>query len=170
MKKTYYIFAIALMAFSGCQMHETDAPSEKTYTLSATLEGKNDTKTHLSDIQDGIYYPYWSTGDKIAVFIDDSSSPGTFNLTGGENTANGTFTGTQFGNLYTAYYPLSGAISSSGGTITVNLPSTFTLSEESSTFPEGSFPMAAVSESDNLQFKNLCAVLKHIISMYRQIQ
>ena len=160
MKKTYYIFAIALMAFSGCQMHETDAPSEKTYTLSATLEGKNDTKTHLSDIQDGIYYPYWSTGDKIAVFIDDNSSPGTFNLTGGENTANGTFTGTQFGNLYTAYYPLSGAISSSGGTITVNLPSTFTLSEESSTFPEGSFPMAAVSESDNLQFKNLCAVLK----------
>ena len=160
MKKTYYIFAIALMAFSGCRISETESPSEKTYTISATLEGKNDTKTHLSDIQDGIYYPYWSTGDKIAVFIDDNSSPGTFLLTGGENTASGTFTGNQFGNLYTAYYPLSGAVSSSGGALTVNLPSTFTIYEESSTFPEGSFPMAAVSESDNLQFKNLCSVLK----------
>ena len=41
MKKTYYIFAIALMAFSGCRISETESPSEKTYTISATLEGKN---------------------------------------------------------------------------------------------------------------------------------
>ena len=160
MKKTFNYLTIALLIFSGCQMHEKDSSPLKEYTLKATLEGKTDTKTHLSDIQDGIYYPYWSEGDDIAVFIDGSSTSEIFRLQSGENTAKGSFTGNHFGSDYIAYYPLSGAGSYSGGNLNVTLPAEQVLPEKATTFAEGSFPMIAVSQTSDLQFKNLCSVLK----------
>ena len=159
MKKIYTCSAIALLIFSGCQMHETETSFQKEYTLSATLEGKADTKTHLSAPEDGIYYPYWSQSDKIAVFIDGHTYADEYTLKEGEGSIKGTFGGKQFGSSYFAYYPFSGAEGISGEYLTVTLPSE-QVAPEGASFAEGAFPMVAFSETQDLQFKNLCSVLR----------
>lgn len=159
---TYFIVTLFLLATACQRMSEQDvAPEKPTYTLTAILEGKPDTKTVLSaPDESGIYYPYWSKGDALALYADGINSPDTYSLISGEGTATGSFKGVLTGSHLVALYPASDKTDEglNGNVLTLELPATQQYEAES--FGQGAYPMLAVSDDGTLSFKNLCAVLK----------
>lgn len=156
MKKiTYLIFGIIAMALTACQA-DKDAFD---YGLTAVMESATPvTKTSLSLGDQGVHDVLWSADDKIAVYIDDAVSPSIFTLTRGAGSTTGYFTGDGAGESYTAFYPNTMLTSRSGVLLTIELPA-----EQEyvpGTFAQEAYPMAAVSNSKNLQFRNLCSVVR----------
>lgn len=171
MKKIIYAYlTISLLTLSpACQrMVEEEAPS---HTLTAYLEGEPDTKTHLSEADaQGIYYPYWSKGDALALYADNINRPDTYTLSGGEGTVKGTFKGTLSGKRMVALYPASDKTDEGlrDNVLTLELPAVQQYAPGS--FGPGAFPMVAVSTDGNLSFKNLCAVLKVSLTGQEQVR
>ena len=151
---------IVLMADSACLALpvETEAPLGGGNSLTAILEGDDLTKTHLSGPEGGIYYPYWSEEDLLAVFVEGSSLAEKYVLASGKDSRKATFKGAGTGNNYVAFYPYQSAGNLKNGTVSFSLPEVQEYS--SGSFGEGAFPMLAVSSTNSLSFKNLCAVLK----------
>lgn len=156
------MFFLAMCSISACVKPE---PVEEfsSVELTATMEYDAETKTSLSGLENGMYYPLWSAGDEIAVFVDGVSEPSCFTLKAGEGTTVATFTGSENGEHYVSLYPYDMAECLSDGTLTLTLPHTQQYAEGS--FGQGSFPMIATGGSDgSLKFMNLCSVLKITIS------
>lgn len=155
--KKYVAVAIALtIVTSACQKIEEleghlNVP-ENILTASINAE----TRTMLGE-SDGTQYPFWSIGDEIGVFIDGNSKT-TYKLKDGAGTPKATFTGLGSGSKYVAVYPAEAAGSIDGNKISLDLPSEQIWAESS--FGPNSFPMVAVSNTENLNFKNLCSVFK----------
>lgn len=150
---------LAMYSISACVKTELVEESSNNVELTATMEYDAETKTSLSGLENGMYYPLWSAGDEIAVFVDDSSKPSRFVLNSGEGSTVASFAGTEEGERYVALYPYDMAESLSDGTITMTLPQTQEYLPDS--FGQGSFPMIATGGSDgSLKFMNLCSVLK----------
>ena len=155
--KKYVAVAIALtIVTSACQKIEEleghlNVP-ENILTASINAE----TRTMLGE-SDGTQYPFWSEGDEIGVFIDGSSKT-TYKLKDGAGTPKATFTGLGSGSKYVAVYPAVAAGSIDGNIISLDLPSEQIWAESS--FGPNSFSMVAVSNTENLNFKNLCSVFK----------
>lgn len=127
--------------------------------LTATMEYEAETRTSLSGLENGMYYPLWSAGDEIAVFVDGDTEQSKFTLNSGEGTTVASFTGSRQGDEYVAIYPYDMADNMSDGIISLTLPQTQKYVPES--FGQGSFPMIATGGSDgSLKFMNLCSVLK----------
>lgn len=167
MKKTifaYFIVSLFLLAPACQRVLEEDVRQDNPapeHTLNAFLEGNEDTKTQLSEPDDqGIYYPFWSKGDALALYADDIPQPDTYTLSSGEGTVKGSFKGTLFGSRMVALYPASDKTEEGlkGNVLTLELPATQQYVPGS--FGPGAFPMVAVSTDGDLSFKNLCAVLK----------
>lgn len=165
MKHFFYAFFIVTLSLlaSACQrMAEQDSPVHRTtHTITATLEGKTDTKTVLSEPdENGIYYPYWSVGDAVAVYVDGINKPDTYSLVSGAGTGKGSFSGTLFGSRLVALYPAADKTEEGlkDNLLTFELPATQKYVMGS--FGKDAFPMLAVSTSSDLSFKNLCSVLK----------
>ena len=165
MKHFFYAFFIVTLSLlaSACQrMTEQDAPEHRaTHTLTAVLEGKTDTKTLLSEPdENGIYYPYWSVGDAVAVYVDGINMPDTYSLVSGAGTGKGSFSGTLFGSQLVALYPVGDKTEEGlkDNLLTFELPAIQKYVKGS--FGKDAFPMLAVSASSDLSFKNLCSVLK----------
>ncbi|MBR2064029.1 MAG: hypothetical protein IJ971_04995 [Bacteroidales bacterium] len=164
------IFFLAMCSISACVKPE---PVEEfsSVELTAAMEYDAETRTTLSGLENGMYYPLWSAGDEIAVFVDGASEPSKFTLTAGEGSTVASFTGTEKGECYVALYPYDMAESLSDGTLTLTLPQTQEYLPDS--FGQGSFPMIATGGSDgSLKFMNLCSVLKITLngnSMIRSI-
>ena len=172
MSKHYWIFtgSVLLALLVGCRNTNVEweeevlvCPHKEGRTLTARLELEPDsavTRTYLSGPVDGIYYPYWSQGDAVAVYADGINMADQFVLSEGEGTTTALFTGTLSGKHLVALYPYSCRTEKGlkDGILTLELPA----EQEyvSGTFGNGAFPMLAVSETDELSFKNLCAVLK----------
>ncbi|MBR5735522.1 MAG: leucine-rich repeat protein [Bacteroidales bacterium] len=156
MKKNIY-FALGVIAFvlAGCQTIEE---SFNFGGLTAVTESAPDTKTTLSSSGSGASKVFWSEGDEIGVFIDDASTPAKFTLKRGAGSNTATFTGDGAGKSYLAFYPQSMLSSRSGNTISFVLPA----EQEyvNGTFADGAYPMAAASSSSELQFRNLCSVVR----------
>jgi len=126
--------------------------------LTATIDVE-ETKTSLSLVGDNIYRVLWSEGDAIGVFAGSNQNMDRFTLSEGAGTNRATFTGYVEGRTYNAYYPASAVVSRQGeNMVLVELPDHQKYDE--SGFGNGSFPMVAYSNSDNLTFKNLASVIK----------
>lgn len=151
--------AWALTLIPSCSPVEAEFQEDfGKYELFATLESGPDTRTHLAGAENGVYYPYWSGDEEIAVFVDGQDISQRFFFVSGKDTREATFSGPGKGDHYIALYPLSAEDGLSGNVLTLTLPSEQVYKPDS--FAEGAFPMLAVSTSESLAFKNLCSVLK----------
>jgi len=164
MKKIVYVvfstFFFLLVLASCSRIAEEDVQILPQHFLTATLEGNNKTKTQLGGPEEGIYYPYWSAGDAVAVFADGINAPDKYTLVDGAGTGKGKFKGVISGNKMVGLYPYS-ALSEEGlqgNVLHLELPTVQQYAPDS--FCPGSYPMVAVGSSGELSFKNLCAVLK----------
>lgn len=159
MKAIYriFIFTLLLGLMASCNREEL-ALELTNVELSAIMESGAKTKTTLSGLEDGMYYPLWSAGDEIAVYVDGDSSPVKFTLKSGEESTEATFSGSRDGESYCAIYPFSAAEVMQNGTISLTLPQT--QHYVAGSFGPDSYPMIAQGRDGVLNFKNLCAVMK----------
>ena len=164
MKRTQFVYLLSmvLLLAAGCrQMEEVEPEVTGSRILKAILESDPDTRTHLSgqDSQ-GIYYPYWSDDEELAVYIDGIEVPDRYSLVDGSGSVSGVFSGTVTGLEKVALYPYSDRVPEGlqGNVLNLDLPSVQPYREGS--FGEGIYPMIAVGNSDELRFRNLCSVLK----------
>ena len=153
-------FVLLLLA-AGCQQPEFDwRPEVASNVLMASLESEVATKTHIESPVDGIYYPYWTANDALAVYVDGLNIPDLYRLSAGAGTDKGTFSGVVRGSRYVALYPYEDRMEDGlqGNVLHLSLPAEQVYLEGS--FGEGAFPMLAVNEGNALSFLNLCSVLK----------
>lgn len=159
--RTKLFFGMAAMALlASCESVFTEdvevilgtEPSDMTF--SAVIAGNASTRTALSDEadSDGCYSLYWAKGDAIS--ISDGESTAIF-TTESDGTSSGEFTrkeGRIDGDAYsyTAFYPSS--ITSSN----------MTLPARQNYVPDNveNFPMYARSYTKDLEFKNLCGIIR----------
>ena len=156
MKKSIYIvLAIAALALQACQLIEESFKIGLTATMEPTAIA---TKTSLSPTGTSGYDVLWSTGDKIGVYIDGATAPTPFTLTSGAGTTTASFSGEGIGSNYLAFYPQSMLSSRSGNTLNITIPSEQTYVPGS--FDEDTYPMVASSGSPQLQFRNICSIVR----------
>ena len=140
------------------ELHE-DAVST---TLFATMEHDASTKTSLSSPVSGVYQNLWSENEEIGVFVGENEVS-KFSLKNGAGTSRGEFMGEfkdQNGASMekTAVYPFSIVKSKSGTSVSVTLPEEQPY--KSGNIADETLPMVAVTDGSELNFKNLCSVLK----------
>ena len=147
----------------------TDACTEEelhedavTITLFATMEHDASTKTSLSSPVSGVYQNLWSENEEIGVFVGENEVS-KFSLKNGAGTSRGEFMGEfkdQNGASMekTAVYPFSIVKSKSGTSVSVTLPEEQPY--KSGNIADETLPMVAVTDGSELNFKNLCSVLK----------
>ena len=153
----YIILCAALSFTAGCVQEEI--AEDFSVEITARIDAGADTRTTLSGLEDGMYYPLWSAGDEIAVYADSDKDPSKFTLISGTGTKTASFSGTRSGQDYLAVYPYDIAGTVSDGTVSVTIPAVQKYVKDS--FGPGAFPMiAAGSSKDGLTFMNLCSVLK----------
>ena len=167
MKKCTFIMLAAVLSFAACQ--EVEAPLAEENVLSAVIEQDETTKTVMDDNNNIL----WSANDQIIAFMKSSyghkyqvkssfigksyadfsriSSAGDDDLSAGNDWDHNV-----------AYYPYSSSVeclkSGSNYTLDVVLPSEQTYAAES--FGNGSMAMVAVSEDNNIVFKNVLGGMK----------
>ena len=167
MKKILLAAAAALTALVACQKNEVAAPAADS-VLYATIEESDATKTYM-DANNNIL---WSEGDQIVAFMKTSlglqyqvtsSSVGKASARFEEvgNNGGGLNAGTEWDHNI-AYYPYSEIVDclKSGNNYALNvvLPSEQTYAAES--FGHGSMAMVAVSENNNITFRNVLGGMK----------
>ncbi len=167
MKKSALILAAAL-TLAACNKPETPISIADHNTLYAQIEQETATKTYM-DANNNVR---WSEGDQIVGFMKSSlglkyqilpsSVDKTWasfeNVSGSNGNINA---GTEWGHNI-VYYPYSDAIeaekSGSSYSLSVVLPAEQTYAEDS--FGNGSMAMVAVSEDNNITFKNVLGGMK----------
>ncbi len=167
MKKCTLIMLAAAMSFAACQ--EVEAPLAEENVLSAVIEQDETTKTVMDDNNNIL----WSSNDQIVAFMKSSyghkyqvkSSFVGKSYADFSRISSGSGDDLSAGNEWdhnVAYYPYSEAIeclkSGSNYTLDVVLSSEQTYAAES--FGNGSMAMVAVSEDNNIVFKNVLGGMK----------
>lgn len=160
MKTRFFLGIVAMALLTSCesiftQDVEVELGTDATdMTFSAVIESKANTRTALSDEANsaGFYSLYWTKGDDIS--ISDGENTAIF-TTEDDGTSSGNFTrkegridGDAF--VYTAFYPSS---------ITA---SHMVLPAEQKYVADnvGNFPMHAKSYTKDLEFRNLCGIIR----------
>ncbi len=160
-QKSFYpfFFITLLLLAAGCQNPEFQQP-EVYHILKGTLERGATTKTHFEDPVDGIYYPFWTDDDALAVYVDGIAVPDRYALISGAGSDKGSFTGKVSGSRYVALYPYADRVRGGlkGDELSLVLPGKQTYAPDS--FGEGAFPMIGLGDDQGISFKNLCSVLK----------
>ena len=173
MKKVLYNISAALFAAAmiftaaSCSKQETpnlpEEPKAETITLSASMEiPDSDTKTTLGQNNTVL----WSEEDPISVFFGTNTTNCEFTLVGTGGSASGSFTGTasETSNTIYAVYPHNPHYNTiNGSTISLVLPVGQYYN------PNGfddymNTAVAYTTTGGNLEFKNLCGVLKVSLS------
>ena len=155
------LFTIAFLVIASCEKRE-EIFGEQQVEITAMMECADSTRTSLSGLQNGNYYPLWSEEDEIAVFLRGDTQPVMFKLYSGAGTTEAKFMGAKDGADLTALYPYSSDVKMADGKILFSLPSV--QKYVAGSFGEGCYPMLAKGGNGVLNFKNLCSVLK--ISLY----
>ena len=156
------IFLLLSLAILAACTEKENANENVVTTLFADIEQPAVTKTSLSGPISGIYKTIWSENDAIGVFVGESEAS-EFKLKKGDGTTKGEFQGI-FKDLNgmsmskTAVYPYGIVNGKSGSSISVSLPAEQTYKEGN--IAEEAYPMVAVTDGAELNFKNLCSVLK----------
>ena len=167
MKKSF-IYIAALTLIAACSKPESPVPSQESNIITAQIEQEPATKTYM-DAHNNIR---WSEGDQIVGFMKSSlglkyqilpssvgkTSASFENVSGSNGNINA---GTEWDHNI-VYYPYSASIEAekSGNNYALNvvLPSEQTYAAES--FGNGSMAMVAVSEDNNIVFKNVLGGMK----------
>lgn len=166
--KKIFIFITLLTALSACNKEESSVSSQNTDIITAQIEQETDTKTYM-DAYNNIR---WSEGDQIVGFMKSSlglkyrilpSSVGkTYASFENISDSNGNINAGIEWDHNVVYYPYSDAVevvkSGSNYVLDVVLPSEQTYAPES--FANGSMAMVAVSEDNNITFKNVLGGIK----------
>lgn len=171
MKKSVFTFLAASLLLVACQIEIVD-PSESNVSadmLSAHIEQDEITKTELGESNNVL----WSANDQIIAFmkssfgykyqIKPSYAGKTYAYFSKISSASGDdlAAGMEWEHIV-AYYPYSESIecvkSGDDYALEVMLPAEQTYEENS--FGNGTFPMLAVSEDNNITFKNVCGGMK----------
>ena len=169
MKKSIFILLAAYLGFAACQVVESDIPEFADEVLSAQIEQDETTKTVLDESNN----IRWSENDQIVAFVKRSHGkkyqikPSFAGKTYADfsvvSSANGDdiSAGMEWDHIV-AYYPYAEGIecvkSGDNYAIDVELPSEQTYVADS--FGNGSWSMVAVSEDNNITFKNVCGGIK----------
>ena len=171
MKKNILSALAICAALLGCQKNEISETRPSGVELHATIEDDASTKTVI-DENNNIR---WSEGDQIIAFMK-SSYGHKYKLIPsfiGKTYANFEQVASDGGNLSTeiewnhnvVYYPYSADIkavkSGENYNLSVILPSEQTYTAKS--FGNGSFPMVAVADTNNVTFKNICGGMKILL-------
>lgn len=166
MKRIALFASAAIAAITACQKNEVPAPAPEAITLYATMEEVADTKTYM-DTYNNIR---WSEGDQINGFMRSTlgvryqvnpSSIGETSASFDEVSGGGLNADKELDHII-AWYPYSSSVkvakSNDDYTLNVVLPAEQTYSKDS--FGNGAFPMLAVSQTNNITFRNLCGAMK----------
>ena len=166
MNKLFSAIVSAVVLFAACQKNEIAEPARDGQVLYATIEDWSSTRTVL-DEDNNIR---WSEGDQIVGFLNSTlglkyqvtaSSVGQTSASFDEVGSGGLNAGTELDHII-AYYPYSSAVkvarSGADYALEVALPSEQTYAHES--FGNGSFPMVAVSQTNNITFRNVFGGMK----------
>lgn len=155
---TIFINILSLASlYLAVSCNEEEQHDQTVSTILATIE-QSSTRTALDGPDaDGVYKTIWSSDDAIAVF-SGSNAASEFKLTSGANTNTAEFEGNAASDNMVAIYPYSIVKGRTGSTISVTLPEV--QEYVSGNIPQGSYPMAAVSDGAILSFYNLCSVLR----------
>ena len=151
----------SLVMTDACTEEELHEDAVST-TLFATMEHDASTKTSLSSPVSGVYQNLWTENDEIGVFVD-GNEVSKFSLKNGAGTSKGEFKG-EFKDMNgasmekTAVYPFAIVKSKSGASVSVTLPEEQTY--RAGNIADDALPMVAVTDGSELNFKNLCSVLK----------
>ena len=150
----------------GCQKDHVSELAQERGTIHATIEEISATRT-VMDENNNIR---WSEGDQIVGFMKSTlgvkyqvtaASVGKTSASFEEVSSGGLNAGTELEHII-AYYPYSSSVSAakSGSkyTLDVILPTEQTYVAES--FGNGAMPMVAVSETNNITFRNVCGGMK----------
>lgn len=155
---TIFINILSLASlYLAVSCNEEEQHGQTVSTILATIE-QSSTRTALDGPDaDGVYKTIWSSDDAIAVFSGNNAAS-EFKLTSGANTNTAEFEGNAASDNMVAIYPYSIVKGRTRSTISVTLPE---IQEYvSGNIPQGSYPMAAVSDGAVLPFYNLCSVLR----------
>ena len=131
-------------------------------TLFARMDEDPVTKTFLSGPVSGVYHNLWSDNDEIGVFVGENTVS-KFSLKNGAGTSKGEFQG-EFKDPNgvsmekAAVYPFAIVNGKSGSSVSVTLPEEQLYKADN--IADGALPMVAVANGSELNFKNLCSVLK----------
>ncbi len=163
MKAKYYIvLAVMAIGFSlvfSCIKEEANGKeSSSNVRLSAVMEWQLPTKTTLSSLIDGKYYPLWNELDSLSVFTEEGQRPVPFHLVSGAGQTTGAFDGPLEGEHFVALFPYYEGSQYKDNQLLFTLPSSQIYRVNS--FALNGFPMIAVSEGHELYFKNLCSIIK----------
>ena len=155
---TIFINILSLASlYLAVSCNEEEQHGQTVRTIMATIE-QSSTRTALDGPDaDGVYKTIWSSDDAIAVF-SGSNAASEFKLTSGANTNTAEFEGNAASDNMVAIYPYSIVKGRTGSTISVTLPEV--QEYVNGNIPQGSYPMAAVSDGAVLPFYNLCSVLR----------
>ena len=163
---------VAASLLASCKKNDNGGTADG-QGFKASIEQSSDSRTHGEvGVNDNVVNVKWTAADQILVANNadnaSASTTLTYELTEGENTADGTFYTGQphddfFHPNYAAIYP---NVNSEGtansllrATATFNLPATQPYAANS-VFAEKVVPMVAYSNSQTLQFKNACGGLR----------
>ena len=163
MKAKLFLSVIAMTMFASCEIVEIQeiviepGNLEETPAFSAFIEGEPSTRTAISDYPNSsdCYSLNWVKGDEIS--ISDGTNTATF-VTEDEGSNSAVFTCktgkvSNTADTYTAFYPSS--ITSANMVLPANRNYVKDNVED--------FPMYAVSSSKDLDFKNLCGIIRFSI-------
>lgn len=155
---TIFINILSLASlYLAVSCNEEEQHGQTVRTIMATIE-QSSTRTALDGPDaDGVYKTIWSSDDAIAVFSGNNAAS-EFKLTSGANTNTAEFEGNAASDNMVAIYPYSIVKGRTGSTISVTLPEV--QEYVNGNIPQGSYPMAAVSDGAVLPFYNLCSVLR----------
>ena len=166
--KKYFIYIAALTLIAACNKAESPVVSQDSDIITVQIEQETSTKTYM-DAHNNIR---WSEGDQIVGFMKSSlglkyrilsSSVGKTtasfeNVSGSNGNINA---GTEWDHNV-VYYPYSvsaeAALSGDNYVLNITLPSEQTYAPES--FGNGSMAMVAVSEDNNITFRNVLGGMK----------
>ena len=152
------LLSFAMLA--GCSKEEDLSALEESSVIffhAVTESGETKTVLENGDSETASHPVLWTPGDAIWVGTADAS--GKYVYEGTEETTYADFGGTSLkGSTYYSIYPYSASVSLSDGIISFDMPSTQEYAPLS--FGPEASPMAAVSTSTTLEFRNLCGLLK----------
>ena len=156
------IFLMSSLALTAACADEEPQYEAVSTTLFARMDEDPVTKTFLSGPVSGVYHNLWSDNDEIGVFVGENTVS-KFSLKNGAGTSKGEFQG-EFKDLNgasmekTAVYPYAIVNDKSGSSVSVTLPEEQLY--KAGNIADGALPMVAVANDTELNFKNLCSVLK----------